>query len=76
YPRMNFLETALGSKFNPIVALGKARSMGFINKFNGEAEILDDLVRPISLCLSRSSAHNDRTITGRVIHTREKETGW
>ncbi|KAJ3537495.1 hypothetical protein NM688_g6678 [Phlebia brevispora] len=46
YPRMVFLETALESKFNPLVALGKAGSMGlsgFVNKFNADAELLDDL---------------------------------
>jgi len=47
YPRMVFLETALESKFNPFVALGKSGSLGlsgFVNKFNSEAELLDDLV--------------------------------
>jgi hypothetical protein len=47
YPRMVFLETTLGSKFNPLVALGKTGSLGLsgmVNKFNGEAELLDDLV--------------------------------
>ncbi|KAJ7083825.1 hypothetical protein C8R43DRAFT_320318 [Mycena crocata] len=46
YPRLVFLEQALESKFNPLVALGKAGSMGlssFVNKFNAEAELLDDL---------------------------------
>ncbi|PPQ81212.1 hypothetical protein CVT25_015736 [Psilocybe cyanescens] len=46
YPRMVFLETALESKFNPLVALGRNGSMGlsgFVNKFNAEAELLDDL---------------------------------
>lgn len=48
YPRMVFLETALESKLNPLVALGKAGSLGlsgFVNKFNADAELLDDLVR-------------------------------
>jgi hypothetical protein len=48
YPRMVFLETALESKFNPLVALGRHGTMGlsgFVNKFNAEAELLDDLVR-------------------------------
>ena len=47
YPRMVFLETALESKFNPLDALGRAGSMGlsgFVNKFNADAELLDDLV--------------------------------
>jgi hypothetical protein len=44
---MVFLETALESKFNPLVALGRSGSLGltsFVNKFNLEAELLDDLV--------------------------------
>lgn len=44
---MVFLESALDSKFNPLVALGKTGTMGlsgFVNKFNQEAELLDDLV--------------------------------
>ncbi|KAF9050660.1 hypothetical protein BDZ89DRAFT_1057108 [Hymenopellis radicata] len=46
YPRMVFLETALESKFNPLVAMGRSGTMGlsgFVNKFNAEAELLDDL---------------------------------
>lgn len=46
---MVFLETALESKFNPLVALGRNGSLGlsgFVNKFNADAELLDDLVRP------------------------------
>lgn len=45
---MVFLETALESKLNPLVAIGKTGSLGlsgFVNKFNSEAELLDDLVR-------------------------------
>ena len=48
YPRMVFLETALESKYNPLVALGKNGALGlsgFVNKFNSDAELLDDLVR-------------------------------
>ena len=44
---MVFLETALESKLNPLVALGKSGSLGlsgFVNKFNADAELLDDLV--------------------------------
>jgi hypothetical protein len=47
YPRLVFLETALESKFNPLVALGKGGTTGlsgFFNKFNQDAELLDDLV--------------------------------
>jgi hypothetical protein len=53
YPRMVFLETALESKFNPLVALGRHGTMGlsgFVNKFNAEAELLDDLVRGFMRC--------------------------
>ena len=45
---MVFLEAALESKFNPLLILGRVGSMGlggFVNKFNAEAELLDDLVR-------------------------------
>ena len=44
---MVFLESALGSNFNPLVALGRNGSLGlsgFVNKFNADAELLDDLV--------------------------------
>ena len=48
YPRMVFLENALSSKFNPLVTLGRSGSFGplkgFVNRFNGDAELLDDLV--------------------------------
>jgi hypothetical protein len=60
YPRMVFLETALESKFNPLVVLGRNGVLGlsgFVNKFNSEAELLDDLVRvffPISDAASNS----------------------
>ncbi|KAJ3761059.1 hypothetical protein EV360DRAFT_93213 [Lentinula raphanica] len=46
YPRMVALEKALESKINPLVALGRNGSLGlsgFVNKFNAEAELLDDL---------------------------------
>ncbi|KAF8491943.1 hypothetical protein JB92DRAFT_2797405 [Gautieria morchelliformis] len=46
YPRMNFLEAALESKFNPLTALGRTGSLGLssmVNKFNADAELLDDL---------------------------------
>ncbi|THH08214.1 hypothetical protein EW145_g2858 [Phellinidium pouzarii] len=46
YPRMNFLESILESKFNPLVAMGKRGSTkvsGFVNKYNADAELLDDL---------------------------------
>ncbi|KIJ16745.1 hypothetical protein PAXINDRAFT_180062 [Paxillus involutus ATCC 200175] len=46
YPRMVFLETALDSKLNPLTALARSGQLGltgFVNKFNAEAELLDDL---------------------------------
>ncbi|KAG0705021.1 hypothetical protein DFH29DRAFT_908455 [Suillus ampliporus] len=46
YPRMVFLETALDSRFNPLTALGRSGTTGFsgfVNKFNADAELLDDL---------------------------------
>ncbi|KAG9008598.1 hypothetical protein FRB93_006517 [Tulasnella sp. JGI-2019a] len=45
YPRMNFMEKALGSKFNPVLALAKNGTTfaGLTNKFNSDAELLDDL---------------------------------
>jgi hypothetical protein len=44
---MVFLESALDSKLNPFIALGRSGTMGFggfVNKFNADAELLDDLV--------------------------------
>jgi len=45
YPRMNFLEKMLESKFNPVTAISKtgAVAKNFVNKFNADAELLDDL---------------------------------
>ncbi|KAI0050058.1 hypothetical protein FA95DRAFT_1677081 [Auriscalpium vulgare] len=46
YPRMVFLENMLSSKFNPLLSLGRSGSLGlkgFVNKFNADAELLDDL---------------------------------
>jgi len=69
YPRMTFLETALSSKFNPLVALAKTGTFGlqgFVNHFNGDPELLDDLVLiyfPPPLCSELSSFK--RMITGR-----------
>ncbi|KAJ7489860.1 hypothetical protein B0H11DRAFT_2156691 [Mycena galericulata] len=40
YPRLVFLEAALES---PLAALGRAFSPSFTNKFNSDAELLDDL---------------------------------
>lgn len=45
---MVFLENALSSKYNPLVTLGRSGTFGtlkgFVNRFNGDAELLDDLV--------------------------------
>ncbi|KAL8993168.1 MAG: hypothetical protein Q9169_006554, partial [Polycauliona sp. 2 TL-2023] len=45
YPRLNFLENVLTSRImDPIKALGRAGMLGgFVNKFDGGVEILDDL---------------------------------
>lgn len=45
YPRLNFLETVLTSRLmDPIKALGRTGALGgFVNKFDGGVEILDDL---------------------------------
>jgi len=45
---MVFLETMLRSKLNPLVLIGKCVK-GFTNKFNADAELLDDLVRSVSV---------------------------
>jgi hypothetical protein len=56
YPRMVFLENALSSKFSPFVALGRLGIEGFVNRFNGDAELLDDLVQCLTFLLSLSPA--------------------
>ncbi|CAK4031962.1 Hypothetical predicted protein [Lecanosticta acicola] len=45
YPRLNFLENILTSRFmDPIKAIGRTGALGgFVNKFDGGVEILDDL---------------------------------
>lgn len=45
YPRLNFLENVLTSRMmDPIKAMGRAGLLGgFVNKFDGGVEILDDL---------------------------------
>lgn len=72
---MVFLETALESKLNPLVALGRAGSMGlsgFVNKFNADAELLDDLVlRYLSLMIiAVILIDTRRTTIGRQKRTR------
>ena len=64
---MVFLETALDSKLNPLVALGRNGSLGlsgFVNKFNADAELLDDLVSGSYVVLSV------RTLT---LHNRQND---
>jgi len=69
YPRMTFLETALSSKLNPLVALARAGTFGlqgFVNHFNGDPELLDDLVLiPFPLPLRSELSSFKRMITGR-----------
>ena len=57
---MVFLESALDSKFNPLVHLGRKGTFGlsgFVNKFNAEAELLDDLVSHPHWLLVKPMAH-------------------
>ena len=76
---MVFLESALESKFNPLVHLGRKGTFGlsgFVNKFNAEAELLDDLVscaHPVAprTCLIKFL----RMITGRLEATRQASGG-
>ncbi|KAK0553272.1 hypothetical protein OC845_001272 [Tilletia horrida] len=44
YPRMVFLERTLSSPANPLLLLAKSVSKGFTNKFDGQVELLDDLM--------------------------------
>jgi hypothetical protein len=65
YPRMVFLENALSSKFSPFVVLGRLGNKEFMNRFNGDAELLDDLVLNFILFSSAFQANcflkkNDR----------------
>ncbi|TFY69275.1 hypothetical protein EVG20_g3222 [Dentipellis fragilis] len=84
YPRMVFLETMLGSKLNPLVHLGRAGSMGlkgFVNKFNADAELLDDLVSHASEYLREIVLTSFRMITGRQniisdISVEQSERNW
>ncbi|KAF8557334.1 hypothetical protein OG21DRAFT_1475599 [Imleria badia] len=45
YPRMVFMESMMDYKLNPLTAIARSGHAltGFINKFNGEPELLDDL---------------------------------
>ena len=76
---MVFLETALDSKLNPLVALGRSGSMGlsgFVNKFNADAELLDDLVG-FELFDFKAGilTYSCRTTIGPPRRTRRSETG-
>ena len=70
------METILESKLNPLVVMGKRGSTkvgGFVNKFNADAELLDDLVGfPVAfLTLYASSLrYPHRMITGQQRVTR------
>jgi hypothetical protein len=47
YPHMAFLESRLSSKFNTVVTSGKSGSLGlkgFVDKLNGDVELLSVLV--------------------------------
>jgi hypothetical protein len=68
---MGYLETTLSSKLSPFVALGKKGFDGFVNKFNGDAELLDDLVRIFFFpCLRSELIVVLRMIIGRPSTTR------
>lgn len=71
---MVFLENALESKFNPLVHLGRRGTFGlsgFVNKFNAEAELLDDLVSCTNLVwCDKCFIAFPRMITGRLVATR------
>ncbi len=73
---MVFLETALESKLNPLTVLGRNGQMGlsgFVNKFNADAELLDDLVSSFLSLQSMSSpglTGGCRMTTGRQSRTR------
>lgn len=70
---MVFLETMLESRFNPLVALARAGTMGLaglVNKFNAEAELLDDLVSVDNATLRTPIPDPFRTITGPLRLTR------
>lgn len=64
---MVFLENALESKLNPLVALGRSGSLGlsgFVNKFNADAELLDDLVGTHVVQIGVEILNHTRTTTG------------
>ena len=76
------METILESKLNPLVVMGKRGSTkvgGFVNKFNADAELLDDLVNHfiISLFYIRSHLVDPpivSTTTGQQRATNRNET--
>jgi hypothetical protein len=71
---MVFLETALESKFNPLLILGRTGSLGlssFVNKFNADAELLDDLVSHLRYqVIAFSNVILDRMTIGQPQHTK------
>jgi hypothetical protein len=71
---MVFLESFLSSKLNPLVTLGRSGSLGlkgFVNQYNADAELLDDLVftPPLSFLALRAN-YPLRMIIGRPSTTR------
>jgi hypothetical protein len=71
---MVFLEAALEWKYNPLLALGRSGTLGlsgFVNKFNADAELLDDLVgHPRFQEMTQSDIIFNRMTIGRPNHTR------
>ena len=57
---MVFLESVLDSKFNPLIHLGRRGTFGLsglVNKFNAEAELLDDLVSRVKQLCAEAIAY-------------------
>jgi len=70
---MVFLESALEFKLNPLTALGRSGTLGlsnFVNKFNADAELLDDLVCFTSNNMESATDGLGRMTTGLRRHTR------
>ena len=69
---MVFMENTLDSKLNPLTALGRSGQAltGFVNKFNGEPELLDDLVSRFSETASVMLRLSPRTTIGQRQPTR------
>ncbi|KAG8798807.1 hypothetical protein FRC17_007311 [Serendipita sp. 399] len=78
YPRMNFLESALESSFNPLVALGKKNKLGMgtlVNKFNMDAELL--VAMALLYSFSRLNDYGqDDLMDHWTAKTHKKERNW